>query len=61
MNPFLLLVIRILLAAGIAILISRYFFKGTPVVKVALLALVLLGLAYLHEYFRKKKERENNE
>lgn len=61
MSPLIIFVIRLFLSVGVAILIGRFFFQGSPPLKVGLLAMVLLGLAYLHEYFRKRKERDQDE
>lgn len=60
MSPLIIFVIRLLISAGVAILISRFFFKTIAPLKIALLAAVLLGLAYIHEYFRKRKEGDGN-
>lgn len=61
MSPLIIFVLRLLLAAGVAVLISRFFFQSIPPLKVALLALILLGLAYMHEFFRKRKERDDHD
>jgi len=54
----LVLFIRILLAIGIAFVIGRFFFKEISFMKVGLLAVVMLGFAYLFEY-TKKRDRGN--
>jgi len=46
-----------LLGAAFAVLISRFFFKQINVVTVAGLGAFLVGMAYLMEYFRKRKSR----
>ncbi|MFH1489071.1 MAG: hypothetical protein ABII06_09215 [Pseudomonadota bacterium] len=60
MGGFTLFIIRAMLAAVFAVLIGRFFFQGTPVIKVTLLALVLLGLAYLFEYTKKRDSGGQN-
>jgi hypothetical protein len=50
----LILFIRIILAIVIAFVIGRFFFENMTVVKVGLLALVMLGFAYLFEYTKKR-------
>jgi ABC-type sulfate transport system permease component len=52
--------IRLILAILIAWLISRLFFPGVSVLKVIVLAAVLLGLAYLFEYTRKRDRGGGN-
>jgi len=46
--------IRLVLAILIAWLIGRFFFPGMSLLKTAVLAAVLLGLAYLFEYTKKR-------
>ena len=53
------LFIRIILAIVIAFVIGRFFFKDISVMKVGLLAVVMLGFAYLFEY-TKKRDRGNH-
>ena len=60
MGGFTLFIIRAMLAAAFAVLIGRFFFQGTPVIKVTLLATVLLGLAYLFEYTKKRDSGGQN-
>lgn len=52
------LFIRIILAILLAFVIGRFFFKEISVIKVGLLAVVMLGFAYLFEY-TKKRDRGN--
>jgi len=54
MGWFEIFVIRCLLAGGVAFLISRFFFKDPTLIKVAAFGLIMLGLAYLLEYLRKR-------
>ena len=53
------LFIRIILAIVIAFVIGGFFFKEISVIKVGLLAVVMLGFAYLFEY-TKKRDRGNH-
>ncbi len=55
MGWFEILIIRCLLAGGFAFLISRFFFKNPSLLKVVTLAVVMLALAYLLEYLRKRE------
>jgi hypothetical protein len=54
MGVFGVFIIRLILAVVFAALISRVFFQGMSSVKISMLAVVLFGLAYLLEYFRKR-------
>jgi len=56
-----ILLLRLILSVLIAFLIGRFFFEQMLLYKVLGLAAVLFGLAYLLEYFRKRKKRENND
>jgi uncharacterized membrane protein len=53
--------IRLILSVICAFLVSRFFFQKLAVIKVFGLALILLGLAYLFEYLRKRDKGEINE
>lgn len=50
-----ILVIRIVLSIGVASIISFFFFNGIHHIKTPLLAGILLILAYLFEYSRRKE------
>jgi len=52
-------VIRFFLAVVFAFLVSRFFFEKIAVIKIIGLAFILLGLAYLFEYIRKRDKGEN--
>ena len=52
-------IIRLAISIIIALLICRFFCADFDMLKVFILALVMLGLAYLLEYFRKKDEGGN--
>jgi Flp pilus assembly protein TadB len=53
-------IIRAILAGVFAVLISRFFFQERPLFKVVILALALLGFAYLFEYLRKRDRGGNS-
>jgi Flp pilus assembly protein TadB len=53
-------IIRAILAGVFAVLISRFFFQERPLPKVVILALALLGFAYLFEYLRKRDRGGNS-
>jgi hypothetical protein len=57
MNPFILFFIRAVLGVAVATLITRMFRGEAGTAYVAGLAAVLVGLAYVLEYFRKRKSR----
>lgn len=57
MHPFILFFIRAILGVAIAVLITRMFRGSVSVAYVAGLAAILVGLAYVFEYFRKHKNR----
>jgi uncharacterized membrane protein HdeD (DUF308 family) len=57
MHPFVLFMIRAVLGVGIAILITRMFRGSAGTAYVAGLAIILVGLAYVLEYFRKRRNR----
>jgi hypothetical protein len=60
MQSFLIFGLRLLISVFVAVIIGRMFFHGTPVFKVSLLALALLGLAYLFEYIGKRNKPGNH-
>lgn len=55
MGAFERFVIRAVLSCLFGLLISRFFFNEFSLLKVAGLASVLLGLAYILEYLKKRK------
>ncbi|MGE5257123.1 MAG: hypothetical protein ACM3KE_10655 [Hyphomicrobiales bacterium] len=57
MHPIIIFFIRAILGAGIAILITRMFRGAASAEYVAGLAVILVGLAYVFEYVRKRKSR----
>ena len=55
MNPFILFFIRAVLGVAIAVLITRIFRGEVSTMYVAGLAVILVGLAYVLEQYRKRK------
>jgi len=56
MNPFILFFIRAILGVAIAVVITRMFRGEAGATYVAGLAIILVGLAYALEYYRKRKK-----
>jgi len=48
--------IRLILSIMLAFIICRFFFQGTPIIYIMGLAVVMLGLAYLFEYTKKRNK-----
>jgi hypothetical protein len=48
------LLLRVFLSIGLAILLGHIFFQGLPLIKTLALAGVVFALAYLFEYTKKK-------
>jgi uncharacterized membrane protein HdeD (DUF308 family) len=57
MHPFILFFIRAVIGVAIAILITRMFRGSASTEYVVGLAIILVGLAYVLEYFRKRRPR----
>jgi hypothetical protein len=55
LSPFVKFLIRALLGVGLAIIISRFFFHRLTVGTI-LIAIFLVGMAYVSEYARKKHQ-----
>ena len=55
MNPFILFFIRAILGVAIAVVITRMFRGEVSAIYVAGLAVILVGLAYALEHYRKRK------
>ena len=60
MGTFQMFVIRLILSMLFAVLACRIFFQGIPLIRVFGLGVLLLGLAYLFEYVR-KRNREGDD
>jgi predicted Na+-dependent transporter len=56
LNQLSIFVIRAILGAAFADLLSRFFFPRANIVHVAGLGIFLVGMAYVMEYFRNKKK-----
>ena len=56
MASFQIFIIRAIVGAGLAMLIVRMFYGKVHVVYAAGLAVFMVGMAYVMEYFRKKRE-----
>lgn len=54
-HPFITFFIRAILGVAIAILITRMFRGSASIEYVLGLAVILVGLAYVFEFFRKRK------
>jgi hypothetical protein len=52
--------IRLVVSVVLAFLISRLFFQGASLVKILGLAAIMLILAYLFEYTRRKDRKGQN-
>jgi heme/copper-type cytochrome/quinol oxidase subunit 4 len=55
MNPFILFFIRAILGVAIAVVITRMFRGEVSAIYVTGLAVILVGLAYALEHYRKRK------
>jgi uncharacterized membrane protein YcaP (DUF421 family) len=60
MRSFRIFLLRLLISIIIASAISVFFFKGIQLFKTSLLILVMLALAYLFEYSKKKDKKGDN-
>ena len=54
-------VIRAIAGLGIAALMSRFFFQRFNPVQIGLLAVFLVGMAYVTEYFRNRGNKDLKE
>jgi hypothetical protein len=55
LSPLVKFIIRALLGVGLAIIISRFFFRRLTVGTI-LIAIFLVGMTYVSEYARKKHQ-----
>ena len=60
MNRFYIFLIRLILGAGFAVLLSRIFFPGASIAWVICIGICLVGLAYVTEYFRVRRQMEQD-
>jgi hypothetical protein len=60
MGTYSIFLIRLVVSVVLAFLISRLFFQGASLVKILGLAAIMLILAYLFEYTRRKDRKGQN-
>jgi len=56
-NQFHIFIIRAVFGAVFAVVLTRMFYGKVETVYIAGLAVFLVGMAYVMEYFRKKREK----
>ena len=56
MAQFNIFIIRAVIGAVVAVVLTRMFYGKIEIVYVAGLAVFLVGMAYVMEYFRKKRK-----
>jgi len=56
LNRFYVFIIRAILGAGFAVILSRMFYPDANPIYVAGLGFILVGLAYFAEYLRHRKK-----
>ena len=56
MNQFNIFIIRAVFGAVIAVILTRMFYGKVEIIYIAGLAVFLVGMAYVIEYFRKKRK-----
>ena len=56
MSAFYIFVIRAILGGFFAVLLTRFFYPKANIVGVIGFAIGLVGLAYITEYFRKRRK-----
>jgi hypothetical protein len=56
MTQFNIFIIRAVIGAVFAVVLTRMFYGKVEIVYVAGLAVFLVGMAYLMEYYRKKRK-----
>ena len=57
MTQFQIFIIRAVIGAVVAVVLTRIFYGKVEIIYVAGLAVFLVGMAYIMEYFRKKREK----
>lgn len=60
MGTYYILAVRIILSGLFAFLICRFYLKDMSIVNMSVLSVILLGLAYLFEYLRKRDKGGSN-
>ena len=61
MGTYSIFLIRLVVSIIVAFLISRLFFQGASMVKILGLAAIMLILAYLFEFTRRKEKKGQND
>ena len=56
MTQFQIFIIRAVIGAVVAVVLTRMFYGKVEIIYVAGLAVFLVGMAYVTEYFRKKRK-----
>ncbi len=56
LTQFHIFIIRAILGAGFAVILSRMFYPDANIIYVAGLGVILVGLAYFAEYLRNRKK-----
>ncbi|MFZ0482962.1 MAG: hypothetical protein WAL93_06190 [Desulfobacterales bacterium] len=57
MTQFQIFIIRAVIGAVVAVVLTRMFYGKVEIIYVAGLAVFLVGMAYVMEYYRKKREK----
>jgi cytochrome c biogenesis protein CcdA len=57
LNQFQIFLIRVIIGAGLAVVITRMYYGRVHIGYVAGLAVIMVGLAYFAEFLRKRKSR----
>ena len=56
MTPFYIFVMRAILGAIFAVLLTRFFYPRATIAGVMAVAVIIVGMAYVVEYFRKRRK-----
>jgi Flp pilus assembly protein TadB len=56
-TQFNIFIIRAVIGAVVAVVLTRMFYGKVEIIYVAGLAVFLVGMAYVMEYYRKKREK----
>lgn len=59
MNSFQIFIIRAILGAVFAVVLSRFFYPQANIIYVLGLGVILVGLAYVAEYFRTRRTHKD--
>jgi len=58
MNKFNIFIMRAILAAFFAVILTRFFYGRVELFYVVGLAIFLMGMFYVTEYYRRKKQKK---